>query len=74
MHARGFTAGQKNLWKTRSWAPGLRAAGLPGREAVAGRGPRAAGQKKKGLLLAKPVIMAVVEGRIFLLAYRRTVF
>ena len=54
--------------------PGRRAVGLPGREAVAGRGPRAAGQKKKGLLLAKPVIMAVVEGRIFLLAYRRTVF
>ena len=50
------------------------AAGLPGREAVAGRGPRAAGPKEKGLLLAKPVIMAVVEGRIFLLAYRRTVF
>ena len=48
------------------------AAGLPGPGGR--RGPRAAGPKEKGLLLAKPVIMAVVEGRIFLLAYRRTVF
>ena len=35
VHTRGFTAGQNKLWKIRT--------GLPGRQAVAGRGPRAAG-------------------------------
>ena len=68
---------KKKLRKTRTGAPGLRAAGQPGfRAARPSRavGRRAAGPKEKGLLLAKPVIMAVFEGRIFLLAFGRTVF
>ena len=56
VHARGFTAGQKNRGKS----------GLPGHLAVAGLGPRAAGRRwplghggpwAAGLLLAKPVHM-----------------
>ena len=56
----------KKLWKIRTGPPSLRAAGPPGRGAVAGRGPRAAGLRGRrgpwaagrwaaGLLLAKPL-------------------
>ena len=79
VHARGFTAGQKNCGKSgldRTGPPGLRAFGPRGRREpwAAGcwafgplgrRGPWAAGRCAAGLLLAKPVFKCSWEYCIF---------